>query len=902
MAEKRNSFYNENMALYEGNNLMFGSSPPWYSEKSCKEIEVTTNVDFDVTKVITDKVDPFCTADDFRISSSSKARSSSSSKIQSSSSSVMSSSSMSSGNFVTRSSSSSFSVFRDLVIRFKDVSGKGKNVERDFVFDVINKGNATANIGGYTARFYYKDVFVPAGVSLNFYGYNSNGTFSREQCDEHLFVADYKFSSNTEVKPTESVGNAGGSIMLDNYGYLDVGLFDNWSESSEFVEYPRMALFDASGSLVYGQPAWPCDGYKKKQLKLVVMGTATSVDLNNVQNAAADIHLQIENRGDSVVAGPVYVDFQVTHPAGHVPMLIVGGDTLSVSGRSQPVDSGRFVTRASAGDKHTFRFTLPNGFGGGGSSHIHFKLADQCIFNCTGDVSQYKWTLGDDWSAQGIVTTNAVVTEQVTIYSSLHELLYGKAERSAPVLSLERLDDGAVTQPAADIELQNANRTDAVAYSGGQLLSGGDFESPWLQGWTVENSDSLRTARSVRGRSPQGSRYLSVDAGVKISQTLDDATAALLADSGAVLTVWHNGGPGEVLLNGNLVRTFGATSWKVDTISIGASLFNRQGGNKLSIVADPSYGLFEIDDAVLVPGSKVQPVTYATRFTNTAGEELETRAYDGASEQIVTTSERDSMGRLWKKYLPFAMNCHGVVDCNSDLRTLHNPGIAKQYYTVANPDYPDAGGVPYVETLWKPDPEATKDVESAPGKAFGVDSAHLVRAFSSGVNLSGVNLLDSASLDSAVSAVSGWRAYGSTFYHDWKRDRVGNAVNYHAAKDDDPTHLWELNVDRDGRKAFTVKDGEGHVIVSGSLDANGRLLAWSVNELDERGNVIKSHPPLSCEYSPKPANCVNPSTYGYDAQSRLVWSKEPDAGETRTYYDLAGRVRATQTQRQIDSG
>ena len=126
--------------------------------------------------------------------------------------------------------------------------------------------------------------------------------------------------------------------------------------------------------------------------------------------------------------------------------------------------------------------------------------------------------------------------------------------------------------------------------------------------------------------------------------------------------------------------------------------------------------------------------------------------------------------------------------------------------------------------------------------------------------------------------------------------------NYHAAKDANPTHLWELNTDQDGRRAFTVKDGAGHIIVSGSLGSTGNLLTRSVNELDARGNVVKSHPPVSCSYTPKPASCVTPSEFGYDAQSRMVRSHEPDAGETRTFYDLMGRVRATQTQRQIDSG
>ena len=103
-------------------------------------------------------------------------------------------------------------------------------------------------------------------------------------------------------------------------------------------------------------------------------------------------------------------------------------------------------------------------------------------------------------------------------------------------------------------------------------------------------------------------------------------------------------------------------------------------------------------------------------------------------------------------------------------------------------------------------------------------------------------------------------------------------------------------------KLVMAYDGEGRVIVSGSLDSTGKLLTRSVNELDARGNVVKSHPPVSCGYTPRPANCVIPNEYWYDAQSRVVRSVEPDAGETRTFYDLMGRVRATQTQRQIDSG
>jgi RHS repeat-associated protein len=242
---------------------------------------------------------------------------------------------------------------------------------------------------------------------------------------------------------------------------------------------------------------------------------------------------------------------------------------------------------------------------------------------------------------------------------------------------------------------------------------------------------------------------------------------------------------------------------------------------------------------------------------------------------------------------PFALPCSDVVDCNSSGKTLENPTMAKNYYIKANPDYPDAGGYPFVETRWKPDQAATKDVDGAPGKAYSLDGdvngTHLVRAYSSGVNLTGINLLDSVSLNSVVSAVHHTRLWDG-------------GANYHAASDLNPTHLWELSIDPDGRMAFTVKDGESKVIVSGALNSDGSLLSRSVNVLDVRGNVIKSHSPLSCEYTPLPSSCVSPSTFEYDSESRVVKSVEPDANETRSYYDVAGRVRATQTQRQMDSG
>ena len=837
-------------------------------------------------------------------SSSSVSRSSSSSIRSSSSSSIPRSSSSS----IHSSSSSSFP-FNTLLVRFSDVSQNSGANAFDMQFDIVNMGDMAVSLDGYEMLFYYNDAgkpFMPEFKSIDLGGaVLENGYPRAERCAVDKYAIRYKFASSAIILPYGLYPDVTKKIKaeLKDSTYFDKTKFASWLPvyGGSMAENPNMALFDKSGTLVYGMPAWPCEGYSEKSLKLLVEGRVgyenVKVDgiSNKIQDAVAKVSVKIENKGDSVVSGPVYVDFYVSHTAGHVPMIVFTPDTLSVAGRVMVVDEDVAVVRMSAGNKHTFRLILLNGIGAASSGKVFsreiiFELMDQCLFGCEEkeEAVAYKWDLSDDWSAYGLGGSFAI-TNRVTIYNSENTLLYGESDPSTPVYAVN--NNGDLVQPKANIGPQLPNRTDVVAYSGGQLLSGGDFETPWMQGWNVNGVlNSTPEVRSVRAQSPQGSRHLFLGNLTSVSQNLSEAATQVLLDSGAVLTVWHKGGEAAVKINGTHVRTLDSSRkfWTVDTIPLGDSLFNSTSYSVLSITtADDTIC---IDDAVLVPSRTTHPTTYATRFTNTFGEEIETRAYDGADEQLITTSERDRMGRMWKKYLPFAMPCNGVVACNSDVRTLNNPGMAKSFYTTSRPDYPDAGNVPYAETAWKPDPMATMDVVGAPGVNFGVANGHVVRAYSSGVNMSGIDMLDSVSLDSVVAAVSENRSYDGL-------------INYHAVRDTNPTHLWELNVDQDGRMAFTVKDGEKRIIVSGALDAaDGHLLTRSVNELDERGNVVKVHPPMSCGYKNAPANCVNPSTYEYDSQSRVVKSREPDAGETRTYYDLAGRVRASQTKRQIDSG
>ena len=875
--------YNPNMPLFDKNhNLLWGQMPNWANQ--CN-----------------DYIGP----------------------VLSSSSGHTSSSSSSNPVFIINSSSSSkASAFRDLSVLFMD--GQPTNAYYgQFMFKIANKGNSDIPIGGAEIRFYYNgDDFYDTDL-LNVSPGSGNSIIagvSKEQCGDDQYVIKVKLPNNAVAKSAaffpeyDAVRvNVNGQNMVKN-------VMHSWLDVPTLTDNSKIVLLNSSGSNLYGIEPWACNGYTKKKLKLVVSGHSQMSEeyvpkLKNfnkfVFNASARIYLTIENKGDSAVSGPAFVDFQVTHPAGHIPVIDVDGKKLSVEGQALEFYNKNNirmqVIRISAGNNHTFRFTLPNGIGSHYKQTLEFKLLDQCLFGCESrnDVFPYRWNLSDDWSAQHIQQNGADnITNNVTIYNSENEPLYGIADPSAPIYADSRNNNApsgeSLKHNSAVIGTMVPNRTDAALYSGGQILSGGDFETEWFQGWNIYEPDTLQVVKSIRDQSPQGARYISMDAGVSISQTLNQAAVQILADSGAVLTIWHKKGPAKIKLNNNSIANLEySDSWVVDTIVLPSSSFTPFGNYVISISSNNNQKVY-LDDVVLAPYRIAQPTTYATRFTNTGGEELETRAYDGDKEQLVTTSERDAMGRMWKKYLPFAMECNSVEDCNSNLKTLNNPSAAVSKYTAGNPDYPDAGKVPYVETLWKPDPMATKDMEGAPGAAFGIDSAHVVRAYSSGVNLSSIDLLDSASLNSAVASDANTRFYDN-MYDGLRNSGNSFVVNYHAKKDANPTHLWELNIDQDGRKAFTVKDGEGRVIVSGSLNEDGTLLTRSVNELDARGNVIKAHPPLSCEYTNASSNCVAPSTYEYDSQSRVIKSWEPDADTTVTYYDIAGRVRATQTRQQIDS-
>ena len=902
-AKHRNAFYNSKMALRDFyGNLLYGSAPEWYSAGACHVANVSSSTGFYTDAIRSFDVSDFCLETDFPDNPVS-------------SSSVEPDISL---NLVTRSSSSVASPFRDLAVEFMDDNPNNKHYG-GFLFSIVNKGNAEISIGGDEIRFYYngdeKNKVPLMQDPQNSLGWDSPvSRVTLEQCEENLYVMKAKLKSNLAVPATSSfpqyypmriaLQSAGDEMVKE--------IMHSWRNVSEMTENPSIVLLDASGSVLYGTEPWTCNGYSKKTLNLIVTGYAEKMSKFSYNNAAARIDLEILNKGDSVISEPIYADFQVTHPAGQHPVLEMYGKKVTTPGIPVAITDKISVMLMSSGDHHTFRFTFSDGIGaynkGNDRKNFSFELYDLCLAECKdSDMSPYKWHFTGDWSIQDIAYSRHE-TDKVPIYNSKGVLLHGKSDKSAPVLEIKDDGSGIVIKHArATVDPQSANRTDAVAYSGGQLLSGGDFETPWVQGWNIYGvQDQDRAVKSIRGQSPQGSRHLFMDVGTSISQTLNEAATKILIDSGAVLTVWHKGGKVSVDWNGSRIRELAESTnfWMVDTVVVPRSNLNLF--TKYVLSFSPSGGSsVALDDAVLVPNHAAQPVVYATRFTNMAGEEMESRAYDGAKEQLVTTSERDQMGRLTKKYLPFAMLCNSVVDCNSNLNTLKNPGKANSYYTSTNPDYPDAGNFAYAETRWKPDPMTSVESEGAPGAAFGIPAGHTVKNYSSGVSLDGIVLLDRASLNLAVAAVRGHRAYYKNM-----SGLVYDVDNYSALKDANPTHLWEMILDQNGNAAFTVKDGDGHIIVSGSLKSTGKtgigeiayeLGTYSVNELDSRGNVVVAHPPMSCGYVNAPANCVAASRYEYDSQSRVVKSWEPDAGYTYSYYDYLGRVRATQTHHQHET-
>ncbi|PZW62348.1 RHS repeat-associated core domain-containing protein [Fibrobacter sp. UWR1] len=786
----------------------------------------------------------------------------------------------------------------DLQIKYRVNDGYLSSPDK-MVFNamVFNNGIKKVDISGYKMRFYLSDqgdvrVKDFATSIPNITGMNAE----IERCAADKYALTFSFEKNISV-------DAGNTFPQDQWQWYTISNTDYIAKesqrsylsipNSQTILNPEMALFNERGKIVYGNAAWNCEGFKEKELKIVVEESVKGIAAFDKKQSGdkwpgAQIEIKIKNEGDSAVAAPAFLNVYVTHPSGMVPVIANGTDTLAHAGTA--LIAGKSVTRISSGSHHLYSVKFADGIPANMAEQtLKFDFFDACLYDCVAESKEfYYWNFSDDWSLKN-GSSNSAVTDYIVVKTSKNEVVYGKEDPNAPTINVVEVDEEKVDfipmhSPGKN-PMAKANRTDAESYALGQVISDGTFEDPTLLGWSING-----TVENIRENAPQGSRYVKISNHSSIKQTLPSAASNLLADSGAVVSYWHNGSYLKICINpdnsysgSNCKDVSWGQSWKKDTLYFEKEVFNKGKENKIVLI-----GNMDIDDLVMTPGSRRSIVNYAVRFTTTQHEELETRAYDGESELLITTSQRDFMGRLSKKYLPYAVQCIAGINCNTSEKTAGNKDEANRYYTADREGYPEAGNVAYVETSWKPDQAATKEVETMPGAAF---KKHYTQAFSSGVNLSGVNLFDSTSLNDSILAVKDEKR----FY-----DRKGESrVNYHAKANANPTHLWEMNIDPDDRKVFTIKDGEGRVVVSGSLNDDWTLNTRSVYVYNENGLLQESHSPMSCNYTPKSKACVRPSMFEYDAEGRLVQSYEPDADTTQSYYDLMGRLRATQSQNQI---
>lgn len=817
----------------------------------------------------------------------------------------------------------------------------------DFAFQVNNAGNKEMPIGNYEMLFYYYSHNDFNAADVKFYDGNlANSIITKEVCADGKFALRIKLDENAFIAPYGTYPVYSPITVAMDMGGKTINKRDDiysWTDASIMSDDPKMALYDDKGNLIFGQPRFNCSNsitvpkggtssgsVTANNYKFTVWETESLYDYSYqeqgengqtenivVKNGQAEVTLTVKNIGTLNADGPIYVEYFITHPDGQVPLLTANGKELSTAGVEMAINDQLSVVRHSVGDRHVFIFTVKDGLKINNEVSINFKLNDNCITCVDKDEAEtfFTWNVMDDWSRAPnfknnsgsstvenvVVLTNDLVPRYGASdpYAARYKVAYG--EGNGPLVEI----------PGIEVEKPNPNRTDAAVYSGGQILVNGSFEESSMIGWELKSGN----VNNIRGATTQGSRFIKLSG--EICQEIPESAIELLADSAAVLSFWHKDEScteGQKNCNNFYVK-LGNASYDVPGSAkwFRQSVFFLKGELSYSqnLLCIETSSEVSFDDMVLVPNSSDQPITYAVRFTTTQHEEIESRSYDGSNKLLVTSSERDAMGRTWYKYLPFEYLCYDAKDCNSEIYTLDYPDMAKERYTKDNPFYADAQGFPFVETKWKPDPAATKDVEGAPGKAFSLDADskehHVVRTYSSGVNLEGIDTTDFTSLASAVNAVRNCRVYTENECLDNAKSDDGD-YNFHAAKDKDPTHMWEMTIEQNGIAAFTVKDGEGRTIVSGSMkktssNENGKvayeLLTRSVYELNAQGKVIKAHSPLSCDYTPKPTKCVDPSYFNYDSQNRLVKVDEPDAGISRIYYDRFGRIRATQTQNQI---
>ena len=234
----------------------------------------------------------------------------------------------------------------------------------------------------------------------------------------------------------------------------------------------------------------------------------------------------------------------------------------------------------------------------------------------------------------------------------------------------------------------------------------------------------------------------------------------------------------------------------------------------------------------------------------------------------VVKMEFDSIGRPWRTWLPFEENCSGE-GCMS----LSTANVNSFYQGGAN-GLPNAGGFAYSQIKYENDPLARIFQSSLPGNVYQPSSTHLAKtSFSATSDLSETSL-------------------GAN------RAEPSNTSN--------PVYSYIHYRDENGNESMQWKDQLGNLVKQTSYDPSRTGFVSSRNLYDDKSQLIRALPPISCEDATgsrtNGPNCVNPRVFDYTPSGQMKLETTADAGTVKSAYSISGLLRAKQNQTQANRG
>jgi RHS repeat-associated protein len=304
-----------------------------------------------------------------------------------------------------------------------------------------------------------------------------------------------------------------------------------------------------------------------------------------------------------------------------------------------------------------------------------------------------------------------------------------------------------------------------------------------------------------------------------------------------------------------------------------------------------------VDGVTIAQGYAYIPPQVSYTWTNTRNMVMQKRflipaepsvfGYNPLAAKVVSTNtEYDSLGRISKAYLPVADSCPSQA-CNPFFDStffFSKLDSANRRYIPGN-----AEGLPsadtfyaYSKTLYEQDQLTTVLKTGGPGKNFQIEDSLKTtdhHEHSPLIHYAGVNTLTPGSLGNNLG----------------KPDPTATL---------NPAYSFTHSVDPDKHESLQWKNSFGQVVKTAAVltENNVKRFIATENVYDERGNLIKTLPPISCEDKNGAAtnlsNCVSPTTYVYDTEARLTDEFTPDANLTRFFYDFLGTQRITENAEQ----